>query len=432
MSGVATKPGPRGFVLAGLVALVAAVAVTAGLFARSRANAEQRPPTRTDVATLLDRHADAVLARDRKTFTADLDTGAGSEQFRSAQQRAFDNLAQVPLASWSYTVAATVNGLAENRAARTRYHAPVLIVRVDFAYALREVDPAPATYQLYLTFVRRHGQVALAGDADLAGEGGSSWHGPWEFGPLEAVRGSSSLILIDPAYRAVAGRLVDAVDAAVPAVSSVWGTAWNSQVVVVVPGTQAEMSQVLANTLPLGQIAAVTYVDSIHRDLALGARIAVNPASLSRLDATGLQITITHEVTLVATWSTRTAATPTWLSEGFAEYVANLNTHQAVRVAASELARDVAAGTVPTALPSAADFSADSPRLAQAYEQSWLACLLIAERGGPAALPAFFRQVSRSTASPAGAVDAAVESVLHVDVSTFTAQWQQFLRTELG
>ena len=432
------QPGRHLRVLAGLLVvglLIAGATIAYALHGPDRSTSAPGSgpgaPSFAQAQVLLDQHASDVLKRDRSAFLGDLDSASSDKTFRANQLASFDNLSQVPLAAWSYSLAVPVNGALENAAAAKRYGAPVLIARVDFHYALRDVDPAPATYQLYLTFVRRDGRVRLASDADVQETGGSSWHGPWEFGPILARRGAASLVLAHPAHASDLAPISAAVDAAVPAVTAVWGTGWNPQVAVIVPDTQAEMSQVIENNLPLSQIAATTYVNSVTNEQALGVRVAVNPANLGRLDAVGLQITITHEVALVATWATKSAATPTWLSEGFAEYVANLNTGQSVPFAASELDREVKAGTVPTALPTTADFSGDATRLPQVYEESWLACRLIAERGGLSALPAFFRQVSASTLAPDAAVDAALGSILHVDSATFTALWQQYLRAEL-
>jgi hypothetical protein len=431
------QPGRHELVRTGLIALVLAIAISAGLFAAARhrssaaAGSGEGAPTPAQAQSLLDRQARAVLDRDRPVFVSDLDPSAPAMQFRSAQQRAFDNLRTVPIASWRYQLAAPVNGPAENQAAARRYGTAVLIMRVEFSYALRDVDPAPAAYQLYLTFVRRDGRVRVAGDADLADAGGASWHGPWEFGPIVAQRGRSSLILGHPAHADELAGLAAAVDAAVPAVTAVWGAGWNRQVVVVVPDTQPEMNQVIASTLPLDRIAASTYVDTVTNGRALGARIAVNPANLSRLDPVGLKITITHEVTLVATWATKTASTPTWLSEGFAEYVANLGTGQAIAFAASELDDEVRAGTLPASLPTTAQFSSDSARLPQVYEQAWLACRLIAELGGSGALPTFFGSVSASGLASDAAVEAALQAILHVSTATFTELWQQYLRAVL-
>ena len=50
-----------------------------------------------------------------------------------------------------------------------------------------------------------------------------------------------------------------------------------------------------------------------------------------------------------------------------------------------------------------------SPRLAQAYEGGWLACRLIAERWGQAALVRFYRAVGTSSLAPREAVAAAMK-----------------------
>lgn len=432
------RPTRHVIVLGGLVALAVAIAALVVVYATAGRRVDAAAPgsgagapTEAQAQAVLDRHARAVLGRDEKAYDDDLDTSKAAAGFRAAQEGSFANLRTVPLASWAYTLAVPVNGPTENAQAASRYGAPVLIMKVDFSYSLRDVDPAPATYQLYLTFVRRDGRVLIASDADLVDAGGASWHGPWEFGPIVTYRGVASLVLAHPAHAAEEKTIADAVDAAVPAVTAVWGANWNQQVAVIVPDTQAEMNQVIENTLPLNQIAATTYVNSVAGDKAVGVRIAVNPANLSRLDAVGLQITITHEVTLVATWATKSDTTPTWLSEGFAEYVANLDTGQSVPFAASELDKEVTAGTIPAALPSTTDFSSDAARLPQVYEEAWLACRLIAERGGPTALPAFYRQVSASALTSDAAVDAALQAILHVDTATFTALWQQYLKAVL-
>jgi hypothetical protein len=432
------QPSRHPFVLAGLIAFALVIGIAAIGYSANRAHRSSTAPgsgpgapSPAQAQTLLDHHAKAVLGRARSAFVSDLDPASSASAFRSSQEDAFDNLRDVPLTSWSYTLAVPVNGPSENSEAASRYHAPVLIMRVDFSYALKYVDPAPATYQLYLTFVKQDGRVHLAGDADVQDSGGTSWHGPWEFGPIVVRRGTSSLVLAHPSYAADLAEISAAVDAAVPRVSAVWGTGWNQQVAVIVPNSQAEMNEVIDNTLPLAQIAATTFVDRVSGDKALGVRVAVNPANLTRLDPVGLRITLTHEVTLVATWATKSASTPTWLSEGFAEYVANLDTGQSVSFAASELDKEVKAGTIPAALPTTTDFTSDAARLPQVYEEAWLACRLIAERAGAAALPAFFRSVSASALTQDAAVQAAFESTLHEDTATFTSVWQQYLRTEL-
>src|SRR5690606_165346 len=80
--------------------------------------------------------------------------------------------------------------------------------------------------------------------------------------------------------------------------------------------------------------------------------------------------------------------TPLWLIEGFADYVGYLRTRVGVRAAAGELRREVAAGRVPSRLPSADALSGGSERLSQADQEAGLARRARPGRhGGPAAGP---------------------------------------------
>jgi hypothetical protein len=102
-----------------------------------------------------------------------------------------------------------------------------------------------------------------------------------------------------------------------------------------------------------------------------------------------------------------------------------------VKQAAVELRADVAAGRLPRALPQPAAFATGSATQ-QAYEMSWLACRLIAERAGPAGLVRFYRSVGADVTDVQGAVEHAMRSVLHESTAQFTAQWRRYLREQLG
>ncbi|MBV9822720.1 MAG: hypothetical protein JO144_10815, partial [Actinobacteria bacterium] len=122
---------------------------------------------------------------------------------------------------------------------------------------------------------------------------------------------------------------------------------------------------------------------------------------------------------------------PAWLVEGFADYVGNLDSGLPVPVTAAELAADVKAGRLPAKLPSDAAFSTGSA-LPQAYEQSWLACRLVADRVGAAGLVKLYRTVATAAAgNPATALATGLRQVLHTDVARFTADWRSYLVREL-
>jgi hypothetical protein len=390
-------------------------------------------PTVTQVSALLARHGEAVLAHSAAAFLADVDTAGAAADFRQRQQDQIANLARVPLQHWRYAVSSSVTEPAAIAAATKRLGAPVLIVRVSLSYALKFVDPQPTSHDLWWTFVQRHGRVYLAGDADMAELGGPSWTGPWDYGPLVAARGTSSLVLGHPQDAAQLPRLAAAVDAAVPVVTGVWGTGWNRQVAVLVPASDAELTALVGSGSALTDISAVAVFDAQDpaHDTRSGQRLALNPRTLGELTPTGLRVVLQHEITHLASAAATGQAVPRWLVEGLAEYVGNLGSAQPVPNAASELRKEVAGGTVPAELPRDDEFAPGSTRLPQVYEEAWLACRLIAARAGQAGLVRIYRLVGASPDVSATAVAAALRQVLHKSSAEFTAQWRSYLTGQL-
>src|SRR5690606_3366015 len=80
------------------------------------------------------------------------------------------------------------------------------------------------------------------------------------------------------------------------------------------------------------------------------------------------------------------SSTPLWLLEGFADYVALRDVDLPVSRTAGQIIRQVRREGPPAALPAAADFDSSGSHLGGAYEAAWLACRLLAERGGEEAL----------------------------------------------
>lgn len=386
------------------------------------------------MSALLARHGDAVLAHSAAAFLADVDTASSAADFRQRQRAQVANLARVPLRSWRYAVSSPVTEPAASAAAAKRLGAPVLIVRVSLSYALKIVDPQLSTQVLWWTFVQRHGRVYLAGDADLAQLGGASWTGPWDYGPLLAARGTSSLVLGRPADAAQLSRLAAAVDAAVPVVTGVWDAGWSRQVAVLVAGSDAELTALAGSGSVLIDISAVAVFDAQDpaRSTRSGQRLVLNPRALGRLTPAGLRVVLQHEITHLASAAATGQALPRWLVEGLAEYVGNLGSAQPVRDAAGELRKEVADGTVPAALPSDDEFVPGSTRLPQVYEEAWLACRLIATRAGQAGLVRLYRLVGASPDVSATAVAAALRQVLHESSAAFTARWRDYLTGELA
>lgn len=382
------------------------------------------------VRGLLDHRATALLHRDRAGWLAGIDPRATA--FRTSESTVFDNLAAVPLAGWQYAVEPGASR-ALPAATLARYGGEVWVPQVTLRYGLRGVDAELTDRPELLTFVRRAGRWYLAADGDVATDGTRSWRGLWDFGRVVARRGRSSLVLAHPGNAGRLATFVAAADAAVPRVSAVWGTGWSRAVALLIPDDAREMSQLVGSRFALARIAAVSIADYAdpRTDTARGQRVVINPANLDRLGPTGRRIVLQHEITHVASRGVTGPGMPTWLVEGFADYVGYRDSGLPVPVIGQELHAAVRHGGWPGRLPADADFRGDSPGLAVAYEEAWFACLIVAGRVGIAGLVRLYRLVGTSTAAGPAAVDAALRQVLHESTAQFIAEWKHDVQTEL-
>jgi hypothetical protein len=248
-----------------------------------------------------------------------------------------------------------------------------------------------------------------------------------------AVRTRSSLVLGHPGALATMRAIAAVTDAGVPHVSAVWGTDWTQRVVVLVPATQTELGQIIEEGNDLSQIAAVATAGLAGTGSGpVGERIVINPPNFAKLGAIGRLVVLRHEMTHVASRALTSGSTPTWLAEGFADYVGYLDSGVAIRDAGRELAVDLRKGTVPTALPADEDFSGTNTALPQVYEMSWLACRLIAARTTQAGLVRFYRDVSAEGGDAQSAVAAVLQRQLHLTMAQFTALWRSYLHQQLS
>ena len=165
-------------------------------------------------------------------------------------------------------------------------------------------------------------------------------------------------------------------------VDMVWRRPWSRQPVIVSPKSQSDMATLIGNDgKGLSQIAAVT-TGSFESGLSKGDRVVVNPAAWRTLGSLGKRVVLAHEMTHLATRAITVDDVPIWLSEGFADYVAYRAVEVPTNVVAGDVFEDVRDGKAPEKLPEDAEFDAAKGDIASAYEGSWLACRMIAERYG--------------------------------------------------
>ncbi len=368
---------------------------------------------------MLDRRAAAVLERDAAAYrSTEAPTAAPTGQLATGAAE-FANLRGLPLTSWSYDV--TGFDRSGDRAT----------AEAALRYRIRGYDKAPVTAVRTLSLVRADGgawQVA----SDEPSEKGTEQL--WEQGPIRAVRGEHSLVLGVGRSQGTLRAYAELADRAVPAVTEAWGEDWARRVVVLVPKSLEGMAGLLgAPASGYRGIAAVTTGEAGGSARAPADRIIINPDAYAVLGAFGKQVVLTHETTHVATRAHTDAATPLWLSEGYADWAGYRTTGRTPSEVAPELQRAVSEGHIPAALPkdTAFAFSDDSGELAQAYEGGWLACRMIADHWGEVRLNEFYRAVGEH-GKRAGAVEGALKEVLGTTLDAFTERWRDYARGQLG
>nr|WP_128376147.1 hypothetical protein [Streptomyces cavernae] len=371
--------------------------------------------TTADVQRLLDRRAAAVLDGDAAAFAATSDASAAGEP--AAARAVFANLRHMPLAAWSY------------RLTQLRRSGTGATADAELGYRVDGYDRAPVRAARTLRLTRTDGRWYVASDRPARGSGQQLW----EQGPVRAVHGERSLVLGVGQPRAGLRDYADLADRAVPAVSRAWRGEWSQRVVVLVPKTLAGMAALLgAPASGYRGIAAVTTGEAGASARSPADRIIVNPEAYGLLGDLGRRVVLTHETTHVATRAQTSAATPLWLSEGYADWVGYLGSGRTAAQAAPELRTAVREGRAPERLPADGDFAfaGDAARLARAYEGGWLACTMIAGRWGPDRLAEFYRAVG-THGRREGAVAAALREVLGTTEERFTAEWREYVGARL-
>ncbi|MBO9520741.1 MAG: hypothetical protein J7518_04310 [Nocardioidaceae bacterium] len=237
----------------------------------------------------------------------------------------------------------------------------------------------------------------------------------WMAGPVQVAAGERTLVIsrsgLTP-YTTLARRAVRDVGLVLHG--------WRGTLVLEVPASETELDQVLdAPQEQYANIAAVTA--AVDGTLARGApvHVFVNPRVFSRIGPRGSQVVLSHETTHVATGATFAVDLPTWLLEGFADYVALAHADIPVRTAASQILARIRKQGAPDHLPTAHELDPTATGLGATYEEAWLATRFLAAQHGEAKLVAFYRAVDRGTP-----VTTAFASVLGTTEAAFTKRWR--------
>jgi hypothetical protein len=118
---------------------------------------------------------------------------------------------------------------------------------------------------------------------------------------------------------------------------------------------------------------------------------------------------------------------PLWLLEGFADYVALRGVDLPVSTTAGQIIDRVREDGPPESLPGSAEFDTTTTHLGATYESAWLACRLLADRGGQAALVRLYLRV-RDGAT----IGSALQREFGLTEAELTQLWQELLTDLAG
>ena len=286
---------------------------------------------------------------------------------------------------------------------------------VQVGWRLTGYDGGRSRMEVAMTFMETDGGAAFVTARPDYGEPAPLWL----LERISVERGRRSLVMagggVDLSrFAALADHAVVEVRRVLPG--------WQGQLVVEVPASQNELTRSLGSgESAYDGIAAVTTPVDGSRAAKTPVHIFVNPPVFEPLGPQGAQIVMSHEAAHVAT-DAAASSMPTWLLEGFADYVALAHVELPVEVTASQILEQVRTEGVPASLPGAGDFESASSTLGATYESAWLACRLLAETYGEARLIAFYERADADQNTAAAFAD-----VFGTTEGAFTVAWRQYL-----
>lgn len=290
---------------------------------------------------------------------------------------------------------------------------------VDVTYRIPGYDPSATHLETSFVF------DSVDGKARIASVGGHGHRAPsWLTGRLSVVRTPRTLVLAAPSadaqrFSAMAQRAVHDVDQVL--------TGWRGSLVVEVPASEQRMDQMLhASHEQYANIAAVTTTVTGTVVPGTPVHVFVNPRIFATLKPKGAQVVLSHEATHVATQAAF-ADMPTWLLEGFADYVALDHAGVPVQIAAKQILGKIRKDGPPHHLPTASDLSPTANGLGATYEEAWLACRYLGQRYGEQRLVSFYDTVDHGQSTRQ-----AFRSVLGTTQKAFVEGWRADLRRLAG
>jgi hypothetical protein len=289
---------------------------------------------------------------------------------------------------------------------------------VQLEYSYGGWDESPARMETSVVF------VPTSDGARIASFGAAEARSPlWLADRLSVVRTAHSLLEV---AGGPSGRYAGLVSRARRQVRQVLPD-WRGPLLVEVPHSRAQLDAALqAEPGQYDKIAAVTTTADGSLSAGAPVRVFVNPAVFEKLKDRGAQVVMSHEATHVATGATFTSM-PTWLLEGFADFVALDHAGVPVNLAAGQILRRLRKDGLPHGLPTSQDLDPTANGLGATYEEAWLACRFLAQEYGADRLVRFYRKVSAGASA-----EEAFRSELGTTQRAFVARWRADLARLAG
>lgn len=299
---------------------------------------------------------------------------------------------------------------------------------VEVAWRFAGYDRDVASTETSVDLVTDEDGTRVVALAPVDGSGPGAGRSPvWLTGPVEVASSPTTLVVQaasstgpdTEAYDARADRAVDVVERVL--------TGWDGRLVVEVPAGEAGLDAALGvEPGTYGAIAAVTAaVDGAPTGSPV--HVFLNPDVYGQLQAQGAQVVMSHEAVHVATRAPSSGALPLWLLEGFADYVALRDVDLPLSTTAAQVVEQVREDGLPRTLPGQAEFATGATHLGATYEAAWVACLVLADRGGEEALVDLYDAVDGG-----GSVSRALRADFGWDEADLTEAWRDRLDALAG
>jgi hypothetical protein len=357
----------------------------------SESPAEQRMQAQVDA--VLKARASAVLAGRLSQFLEHVDPR--NQKLRRQHQQVFTNLRKIGVRQLSYR--RETNWVPEKQ---PQHGTGAQAFRVLMLVQIAGIDPAPRATPLGYTFAERGGRLLLVDDDDLAAElDRGRYREPWDLGAIDVVRKPGVLVVVPSGERGNGQRLARESRAAVPAVRS--ATRRTQAGILVI--AMADRRSMDPGWRTGGHAAAAVAAPNLAPTTAdptefkvIGSRVVINPDERSEAD----RLLLAHELTHAA-MSPLGHGAPTWLVEGFAEYVElhlaeQSGYRQGVAKRRGELLRDA----IPTlaVLPIDGVFHGDYDE--ESYGVSWIIVEHLVTKYGLTTVNALYADLARGADDP--------------------------------